>query len=172
MGSRLVGWTLCFAVPSVAITSTSRTAAQSRNGSATASPGYHVEKRHPKWMLITGGVALPVGYLVSAAIAGAYEACIPAGEGSCGVQEQDTTARPLFIPVAGPFIALANPEARRRGTPFLVTMGVAQAGGLILLVTGLLTYESKVVADKPAVGVSVLPLVQKDAAELEFIGRW
>jgi hypothetical protein len=123
-------------------------------------------------MLITGGISLPVGYLLSATLAAAYEICIPAGEGSCGVQERDTTARPLFIPIAGPFIALADPEARRRGTGFLVTMGVAQAGGLILLVTGMLTYESKIVADKPTAGVSVLPLAQKDAAGFQFVGRW
>ena len=127
-------------------------------------PGYHLETRHSKGLLIAGGVTFGASYFMAAsAAAGA---------------ERNAEHNWLFVPAIGPWIALAtheDPCAPGRYdadaavcfdlVPSLYLIdGIAQVTGAILLGAGLLSTRQVLVRNDvprwvapPAPAVSIAP---------------
>lgn len=104
--------------------------------------GYALEQRSPRLPLAVGAGLLLGGWagsMVGATVATASERDLNANGG----------ALPLFIPVAGPFIALDTTDSRGAATFWLWTDGFVQLAGLTLLVTALSTEEDHLVLRDP-----------------------
>jgi hypothetical protein len=88
-----------------------------------------------KGLLIAGTAVLGGSYLLSlftAALTEISSRSLPV------VPPQTSSYTGLFVPVAGPIIALADPRNQNASmTPLLVLDAVAQTGGLVLLIVGL-----------------------------------
>jgi hypothetical protein len=112
-------------------------------------PGYHVEERSRRGLVIAGTVTFGSAYLIS--ILGASSA-VSSDENSA-----DDFA-PLFIPVAGPFITLGTADDADGAAPIFILDGIAQVGGLALLIAGLAAQESILVRN-PGVATGVVPEV-------------
>jgi hypothetical protein len=89
-------------------------------------PGYHIETRVRKGLVIGGSVSFGVMYLFTA-LAGA----IATDVGSSGYT-------PLFIPGVGPIITVGTTNQSATGAFALVLDGLIQSGGLAMLLTGIL----------------------------------
>lgn len=101
--------------------------------------GYHLSSRIHKGLVIAGAVTFGTFYLISAGVAAAYlddRAQIAEDAPESAVSDAEAYA-PLFVPLAGPFIALATVEPTATGTMALVLDGVAQSAGLAMLIAGL-----------------------------------
>ncbi|MEJ7729317.1 MAG: hypothetical protein WKG00_08880 [Polyangiaceae bacterium] len=112
-------------------------------------PGYHVEERARRGLVIAGTVTFGSAYLIS--ILGA----------SSAVASDDSSSddfAPLFIPVAGPFITLGTADGADGAAPIFILDGIAQVGGLALLIAGLAAQESLLVRN-PDVATGVVPEV-------------
>lgn len=93
-------------------------------------PGYHPVS-HVRGGLIGGGAGLfGAFYLISALVASvATDVCN-------GGRNCSNTLWPLWIPVAGPFIALGTAAGSASGGFVLVLDGLAQAGGVVMIIVG------------------------------------
>jgi hypothetical protein len=124
-------------------------------------PGYHVEERARRGLVIAGTVTFGSAYLIS--ILGA----------SSAVASDDNSSddfAPLFIPVAGPFITLGTAEDADGVAPIFILDGIAQVGGLALLIAGLAAQESILVRN-PEVATGMVPdvsLGQRSTATWRF----
>jgi hypothetical protein len=110
-------------------------------------PGYHLETRARRGLIIAGAVTFGVTYLLSA-----FTASIAVDAGG------DEEFGPLFIPVAGPFVTIGTAEAEGTGTFALVLDGVAQAGGVAMFIAGLATEEQYLLRNDVA-SVKVAPMM-------------
>lgn len=157
--------------------------------------GYHLRKRNQTG-LIAGGAATFGGlYLitvVAGALAGAFSSLATAtcdlsapssgtwGNGSASVSTSPSSScasskdfRPMYIPLAGPWIAMKTAHADAGGGLALGLLGVGQATGLGLLIAGLATRETKLVRNDLAVrGVRVVPAVGPRDAGLSLVGSF
>jgi hypothetical protein len=98
--------------------------------------GYHKTTKIRAGLAIAGGVTFGIVYVVTA-FAGALVSDV-------GNSNATRSAKLLFIPVAGPFTLLgATPSAT--GNFFLVLDGLAQAGGVAMLVAGIAAPRTTVV---------------------------
>jgi hypothetical protein len=97
-------------------------------------PGYHVDTRIRKGLLIGGAVTFGALYLISAATASAAQ---DTGDG-------DEFA-PLYIPAVGPFVTIGTTNSQGAGTFLLIVDGVAQSGGLLMAILGLALPETLLV---------------------------
>jgi hypothetical protein len=88
--------------------------------------GYRVRARPIKSLVIAGSVTFGTTYLASVLTAATMLAN--------GLQEGKTAA-PLFAPVVGPFITIGTAGSGGT-TPFLVLDGLAQLGGIVMLICG------------------------------------
>jgi len=135
-------------------------------------PGYHVERRHPKWMIGTGAGALAGGYLISLTIAALTGAsCLPS-DSIC--RDRDTGPSPnraLYIPLVGPFVVIAQGNAMKNLSS-LIFLGTSQVGGATLLALGFATYQSKLVPDWQAAKIKLLPLPLAGGGELMVTGSF
>lgn len=117
-------------------------------------PGYHVESKMRKGLAITGLALLGGFWLVSCLVAGT-------------VQDNSSSGSewtPLYIPVAGPFIAIGTLRSRNGGTFALVLDGIAQAGGLAMGIAGLASSQTQLVRDDVGLSsVRVSPVAAIDA---------
>lgn len=104
-------------------------------------PGYHIERKG-KRKLIIAGVSIFGGCYLASAIAGGF-----------GLSEGDYSGRalgPLLVPVAGPFITIGTSELRfgdndDQGAVILLMLdGLAQAAGVVLTIVGLAADETTV----------------------------
>lgn len=93
-------------------------------------PGYRLETRMRRGLVIGGAVTFGSTYLLSALTA---SVAVDAG----GADEFG----PLFIPVAGPFVTIGTAESEGTGTFLLVLDGIGQAGGVAMFIAGLATEE-------------------------------
>lgn len=92
-------------------------------------PGYHPVSR-VRGGLIGGGAGLfGAFYLISAAVAAVDNDCAQ-------ISVCKNTLWPLWIPVAGPFIAVGTAAGSTSGGFLLVLDGLAQAGGVIMIIAG------------------------------------
>lgn len=115
-------------------------------------PGYRVETRARKGLIVGGAVTFGVLYLLSAFTA------------SVAVDSGDSEEfGPLFIPVAGPFVAIGTTGAEGVGTFTLVLDGVGQAGGVAMFIAGMVTEEKFLLRNDQA-KISVTPMMVGDSS--------
>jgi hypothetical protein len=100
--------------------------------------GYHKTTKIRTGLVIGGAVTFGVVYLITA-LTGALvsdigSAVCSTGDGSCS--QGTRSAKLLLIPVAGPF-TLLGASSSATGNFFLVLDGLAQAGGVAMLVAGI-----------------------------------
>ena len=107
--------------------------------------GYKVVDR-PNGRMIGTGIALFVtGYLMSALVAAVASS---AESDEIDPLEDGVTAddwAPLYIPVAGPFIALETLDPNPAGVGMLVLDGILQVGGVAGIVLGVVDRRHKAV---------------------------
>lgn len=103
-------------------------------------PGYHLETRARRGLVIGGAVTFGVTYLLSAFVA---SIAMDSGGGD--------EFGPLLIPVAGPFVTVGTAESEGSGTFALVLDGLAQAGGVAMFVAGLVSEEEYLLRNDAAV---------------------
>ncbi len=107
-------------------------------------------------LAIGGGVTFGVTWLLSALVGAALSESFNDDD----TIENDDTAWPLFIPVAGPFIGIGTMEASYGPGFILVLDGLAQTGGLAMFIAGLAAKKQMLVRDDVyAVDIEVAPLV-------------
>jgi len=135
-------------------------------------PGYHVASRARKGLVIAGAATLGGGFLITV-VSGLFIQAI------CAVDKVGETARgddcseysPIYIPVAGPFIAIgtAQPEGGLIG--YLAVLGAIQTAGLGMLIAGLAARQEYLARDdvgKPK--ITVAPVVGKSSVGLGLVG--
>jgi hypothetical protein len=124
-------------------------------------PGYHTESRARMGLVVAGAVMLAIPYVLS------VTAAVSASAGN------DSGYSPLFVPVAGPFIALSTTHAlvgtsdglqevgRVFGSIGLILDGILQVSGASLLLVGLVARHDVVVRDAPPerAGATAMPEV-------------
>jgi hypothetical protein len=109
---------------------------------APVPPGYHVETRIRRKMVIGGGVTLAATWAFSAVMASV-------------VVQYDSRVAPLYVPVVGPFIAIGTSaqqlHASDRTTVSLLYAidGLAQTAGLALLIAGIAAKETVLLYGPP-----------------------
>ncbi|XXT23451.1 hypothetical protein WME94_18105 [Sorangium sp. So ce429] len=121
--------------------------------------GYYVTSRS-NGGLIGGGVAIMTSFWLASLIAGVIAAKDEEDRGidGDGVEASDWT--PLYIPIAGPFVAIHAVDASAGGAAVLMVDGVLQTLGAGMVVWGLLDRKYRAVrATAGSSGVEVLPLV-------------
>ncbi len=121
------------------------------NTEGRAAPaGYTSVKRSRKGLLIGGGVTLGVSYGISAMTAAI-------GSDISGSDGRNEVAA-LWIPVAGPFIQIANTDSATAKV-FLVGLGGAQLAGAVMLYYGLTTTKTVFVRNDLVGSLNVGPMV-------------
>lgn len=124
---------------------------------AQAPPGYGVTHRGPSEMAMIEGAAVPDGYVVESRIqkglviagactfGGVYLLTTLGAAIAVDTSNDDDAYTPLFVPVAGPFIAIHSADANATGTFGLVIDGLAQTAGLSMFIAGLAAQEDVLV---------------------------
>jgi len=102
-------------------------------------PGYHVDTKIRKGLVIGGAATFGALYLLTALTA----AVVQSAADSVGDDADEVI--PLYIPVAGPFVAMATLNAEGGGIVALALLGVGQAAGLGMLITGLAAQKTELV---------------------------
>lgn len=139
----------------------------------TIPPGYTRDSQIRKGLVIGGAVTFGTMWLLSVAV-GAVAMEIEEeddewGGDSDGVSPTD--AGMLMIPVGGPFISIATYEASAGGAVLLVIDGIAQAGGLAMLIVGL-AAKKDVLVRTGDVEMTVTPMVGQGRTGLGVLGRF
>ncbi len=98
----------------------------------TVPPGYVLVERSHLDIAAIGGAIFLLGYLPSV-----YVGALGSAVSSSSTSSSDSDFAPLYIPVAGPFIAIDSTNASSSGAFWLVVLGVAQAAGAATAITGL-----------------------------------
>lgn len=134
-------------------------------------PGYHPVTRIRKGLVIGGSVLFGTVYLISALTGAAVsDVCTASGSASCG-----RSAKLLFIPVVGPFTMLGNTTSAL-GNFALVLDGLAQAGGVAMLIAGIAAPKTVLVRNdlaKPKLEISPVPMsFGSNSAGFGFVGRF
>ncbi len=120
--------------------------------------GYRVVQRKQRGLTIAGAVTLGSVYFWNTFAAG---------------MELDGGGEytPLFVPIAGPFLAMTTIEDLTGPGAYLLVMdGLVQAGALTMLIAGLTTHKKVLVRDVP-VSMSVGPTWSGDGAMVGISGR-
>jgi hypothetical protein len=124
-------------------------------------PGYEISSRPRRGLIIGGAVTLGTTWLLSVLTASFVD--------SFG---RTNPLWPLYIPVVGPFIAIGTAESEGAGTAYLVIDGIAQAGGLAMIIAGFAAAETRLERkDDFSFHVTPLPM-GKHAGGLGFVGTW
>jgi hypothetical protein len=113
--------------------------------------GYHLETRTRRGLIVGGAVTFGTTYLLTV-LTGLIAESVNRATGGDG-----RSVAPLYIPVAGPFIALDTMNAEGAGVFVLVLDGLAQAGGVAMLFSGIAFPALKLVRND--VALSVHPLI-------------
>ncbi|MDI3290442.1 hypothetical protein [Polyangium sp. 15x6] len=111
-------------------------------------PGYRVDSRIRKGLVIGGAVTFGVPWFFSAMIASIGDSVSRSSE-----------LWPLYIPAVGPFVAMGTLDSEGAGTFWLAVDGLAQTGGIAMLIAGLVAQEKRLVrSELDAASVTVVPL--------------
>lgn len=122
----------------------------SRYSGQRAPDGYTAVQRARKGLLIGGGVTFGVSYTYSVLIA-AVGSDIASSDG--GTNE----AGAMWIPVAGPFLQMANTDSATFRV-LLAGFGIAQVTGAVLLYKGLTTKKTVFVRNDLVSGLDIAPM--------------
>lgn len=109
-------------------------------------PGYHLESRANRGLVIGGSVMLGTGWLVSV-FTGLIGEVIHQSTGFSGTDGQKNTWMPMLIPVAGPFVTMftARQDISDSGYVPIILLGAVQAGGLAMLISGAVVKSQRLV---------------------------
>ncbi|MRG92259.1 hypothetical protein [Polyangium spumosum] len=110
-------------------------------------PGYRLESRIRKGLVIGGAVTFGVPWFFSAMIASIGSSV-----------DRNAGTWPLYIPALGPFIAMGTLDSEGAGTFWLALDGLAQSGGIAMLIAGLVAQEKRLVRTNEFGSVTVMPL--------------
>jgi len=123
--------------------------------------GYHVETRMRKGLLIGGAVTFGSVYLLTALTAASIDSA----------KTGNDDFKPLYIPVAGPFITIGTAGSEGVGTFVLILDGIAQSGGLLMAVLGIAAQRTMLVRNDVESKVTVSPmLVGKNSVGFGLVG--
>jgi hypothetical protein len=115
-------------------------------------PGYRVEDRARRGLVIAGAVTFGSAYLIS--ILGASAAV------SDGGRESEQFGA-LFIPVAGPFVTIGTAGDDASGAvPIFILDGIAQIGGVVMFIAGMAATQTLLVRED----VASTPILRPDVA--------
>ncbi len=120
--------------------------------------GYVKATRVRKGWLIGGAVTLGVGWLSTAAYGAYLGSARDAGFWRGDSHERARSEAVLYIPLAGPWIALGTVEHDRQEGAAFVAGGIVQAGGLAMLIGGLAAKRT-VLVKTAAAEVALAPSV-------------
>lgn len=123
--------------------------------------GYTLVKRQRKGMLIGGGASLGASYGLSVLIAAVGE----------DVSDGPNKAAPLWIPVAGPFIQMAQVDSATLRV-FLFGLGAVQTTGAVLLYYGLTTKKSVLVRNDLVGSMTVTPYAGDGTTGMMLSGQF
>lgn len=126
-----------------------------------APAGYTSIQRTRKGLLIGGGVTLGASYGLSALIAAAGD----------DLSSGQNKVASLWIPVAGPFIQIANTDSSTAKV-FLVGLGAAQVAGAVMLYYGLTTTKTVFVRNDLVGSLNVGPMVGDGTTGMSLSGRF
>lgn len=116
-------------------------------------PGYHVETKMKKGLLIGGACTFGALYVITALIA----ATIQSAEDAIGGHSEDFT--PLYIPAVGPFITIGTARSQNGGTFLLAADGIAQSAGLAMAIIGIVAQDTVLIRnDVGKAGVRLSPV--------------
>lgn len=141
-----------------------------------APAGYQLDS-DPNWGLVGGGIGLlAAGWTMSLLVASVAMSVEEEEEDDLGPAEQDDVApsdwTPLYIPVAGPFVAIGTLEASGSGLGLLVADGIVQTAGLLGILLGALDPDYKVIRVSSQVELDVGPAVGGDRQGLRLRGSF
>ena len=123
--------------------------------------GYTMVHRPRKGMLIGGSVTFGVSYGISVLSAAIGE----------DISSGENEAAALWIPVAGPFLQMANTNSATLRV-FLVGLGAAQTTGAILLYYGLTTKKRVLVRNDIVGSMMITPTAGDGTAGMMLSGRF
>ena len=123
--------------------------------------GYTMVRRLRKGMLIGGGVTFGVSYGISVLSAAIGE----------DVSSGDNEAAAMWIPVAGPFLQMAQTDSATLRV-FLFGLGAAQTTGAILLYYGLTTKKRVLVRNDIVGSMMITPTAGDGTAGMMLSGRF
>ena len=130
-------------------------------------PGYHVEEHARSGLAIGGGVTFGATWLLSAMVGAALSEAWSKDD----TIDNDDTAWPLFIPVAGPFIGIGTMKASYGPGFMLVIDGLAQTGGVAMFIAGLAAKKEILVRDDVYdAKIQVVPLLGAGTTGLAITG--
>ena len=124
--------------------------------------GYSVVYRKRKGLIVGGSVTLGVSYGISM-----LTAAIGEDESYDGQNEMAA----MWIPVAGPFIQMAN-EGSATGKLVLAGLGGAQLAGAIMLYYGMTSKKPVLVRNDIVGNLQISPYAGKDSSGLVVGGRF
>jgi hypothetical protein len=136
--------------------------------------GYYVDTKIRKGLVIGGAVTLGATWILSV-IAAAFAVSIEEAEEADGFDNDGISpadASMLFIPVAGPFISIYTYDAGTGGAAVLVIDGVAQVGGLTMLIVGLAAQEKVLKRSHAGVTLEPTPIVSAQMSGLGLSGTF
>lgn len=139
----------------------------------TIPPGYVKDRRMRTGLIIGGAVTLGVGWLAAAAAASAMmnqDEDFHRNSDAFDDFEDVPGEAVLYIPIAGPFIALDTVNPNGASMALLVANGVMQVGGLITLIVGLADRDEVLVRDDRQFAVA--PYATPESAGLGFTGKF
>ncbi len=127
------------------------------------------ESRPRYGLIVAGAVTFGSSYLMTAGITG-YINAIDCGNGS----HCSGTYWPLYVPVVGPFLYLGmgDKDIRTFASPVFVLSGLAQLGGLAMLIAGAVARKKVPVYAEDSGRLSVAPYLSPTNAGIQAMGRF
>jgi hypothetical protein len=113
-------------------------------------------------------VGVGIGLFAAGWVTSAFAALMAASADKTSADEWT----PLYVPVAGPFIALGTLDPKPSGTGLLIADGILQAGGALAIIIGLLDERHKLVRTSASRSVEITPTAGAHAARIDAKGRF
>jgi hypothetical protein len=133
-------------------------------------PGYHPVRRVRTGLIVGGAVTFGVVYLINVMVAAIYQDTDKAFGGT------GSRLTPLYAPIVGPFIQMGSTSSAT-GNVFLVLDGLAQAGGLAMLIAGIAAPKTVLVRNDLGKNnkLELLPMPMtfgSNSAGFGFVGKF
>ncbi|MEM1032951.1 MAG: hypothetical protein AAGN82_21575 [Myxococcota bacterium] len=137
-------------------------------------PGYKVQSKVRKDLVVAGSVVLGSAWLISV-LSAAIAQTVDEVDEQTGEVLNDTGPNdwiPLYIPVVGPFITIGTVGASGGGVGILLLDGVVQSGGLAMLIAGIALPKKALVKTYGDVELTIAPQVGMGHQSLGLHGRF